>query len=382
MAAGGAAAGATPFVTGLGAAFHFLLGPVGLVIAGIAGLVYLLSKLDGATEDSTARMSRLEREAYVAAGTLEGDLSPAMGDAVAAIDRVSEAAGEQTSAFETSAAAQDAYVRKQQRLWDDLEKGAARATAKVKSEVLDVDEAVKALRERISLESERIDTGIEIVRARFELLSRQLDPVKDKATLLTASLAAQEDEMDLLEDKIRATSASYEEMKRLKGENSAEAQALALELVNEKIAWEDLRKEIEETKKAATVQESPQSQALAMIQQTQADLLVQGKYREAARLQTLLDPSFKPTTGMAGGGILYEPVVGVGLRSGDRYTFAETGPEEFGGVGRLGKDVTVHVTENVYIYGPARREDVEAGMDRANRSLVTRLRLAMPGRLT
>ncbi len=36
---------------------------------------------------------------------------------------------------------------------------------------------------------------------------------------------------------------------------------------------------------------------------------------------------FKSITGFAGGGIIPEPVLGVGLRSGTGYTFGERGPE-------------------------------------------------------
>jgi len=46
------------------------------------------------------------------------------------------------------------------------------------------------------------------------------------------------------------------------------------------------------------------------------------------------------------GGVLNEPVYGVGVHSGRRYAFAERGPEEFGGVGKTGRGLTI--IQNVY----------------------------------
>lgn len=73
--------------------------------------------------------------------------------------------------------------------------------------------------------------------------------------------------------------------------------------------------------------------------------------------------------GMASGGTLYEPVSGAGLSTGRQYSFAETGPEEFGGMGRLGRGSSGPVF-NVTIHAEGAAEGVAEQIETKLRQLV------------
>jgi len=351
-----AGAASTAAIAGLGIAFKTLLGPVGLIAAGITGLIFLFKKLKKGADEGKEGLSDFEAEMRRMQEEMQKEMQEEM-------KRMQE------------------EMKKAQESIDSVGNAATRTASTVVVETDRVKTAVMNLQDRISSEAARIDTSIEIVRTKFELLAAQLDPVKDKTDILTASLEAQKAELALIEQKIAELSSGYECMKVLKGENAEETQKLYLELLREQKAWADLQKEIakteEEFRKAADA--SKQAASTEMVRAQQRKYLEAGNIKAALELQRVLEPGFKPperkeeprqfhrraqsiaeqihkatgkivdysalvaamreqpgasidelrsAIGLASGGILMEPVVGWGLRSGAKYAFAEKGIPE------------------------------------------------------
>lgn len=108
---------------------------------------------------------------------------------------------------------------------------------------------VQILKDSVRKAALSIDQDMSIVQAKFELAVAALDPVKDKTEILTLKLQAEKDQLVLVGRQVSNLSASYEQMKTLKGENAAETQALYLQLLKEQTAYEDLEKQIAATNK-------------------------------------------------------------------------------------------------------------------------------------
>ncbi len=217
-AAGTAAAVAAPAVTGLGAALNLLTGPIGLVAAGITGLILLFNKLRRSTDESKqgakdleAEMKRAQEEASKAAAEMASNMQAEMQKAQDAMN--------QTGSQATTTAAQ-----------------IGTAARNVKSAFEIITESLDAL-----------DRKIEITRAEFELMMAQMDPAASEAEKLTFKLDAQKAEMTALQEKISTLSEGYEHMKNLKGENAEETQRFYLELLREQKAQAALKQEIEST---------------------------------------------------------------------------------------------------------------------------------------
>lgn len=258
-AAAGTAAGiATPKVAGLAGAVNFLLGPWGLLIAGVSLFVYWATKLEDEAETSAQKISRLERESYTAAGTLDGDLSPALNEVAddmfgvaGATDVATNAINRQNDAWYYSRIAAQRTYDEARRSSADAAKAQEDAAARVAQAgnyaATNLKSAADTVQAKIQDTMSTINTQVEIAKSRFDLLAGSLDPVSDATEILNLKLSSQKEQLGLLDAKIQEISGSYEQMKALKGANSAEALKLEASLLREKLAYGSLTKSIADT---------------------------------------------------------------------------------------------------------------------------------------
>ncbi|MDD4892213.1 MAG: hypothetical protein PHU85_20010, partial [Phycisphaerae bacterium] len=274
-AAGTASAIASPLVTGLGAAFNFMLGPLGLLALGIAGMVKLLGGLNGYVEDSTARISRLEREAYLAAGTLDGDLSPAFGEAMTEAEDLG-------FAMESTAISAARVARSALQVGDDL-------VTRVVPPIMTLTDHLEALQSAFS----GLGLDLDISKVRFERLVGGLDPLNDKAVILTATLAFEQEQLGLVEQRIGTLSDAYDHLAATKGADNEETKKTLLDLEQEKLKRDDLTRSIAGHSAAIKLQNDAQAKTLTLIGEQQLKLLAAGDITGALALQEVLSPGYK-----------------------------------------------------------------------------------------
>jgi hypothetical protein len=356
VAVGTSAAGATPFVVGLGKAAQFLLGPWGLVIGGTSALVGLLALLNDAEYDATLKMQDMRREASTLAGTLDGDLSPSIYNVAQAMDAVDEAQkrvntgmgiGNQRARFVKEKGV-DVFVKALDELKAKTKEPPTPGGGKTWLD--DVHDSIRSL---------TIDA--ELARLKIGLLTGE---TTDEAARLTRQLELQHEELAAQAKAVDALSEALERMKKEQGANSMEAKQLTLELLKAKQAYQDIQAEIDATNekfrkqraydegkpweaegRAATNEEIKRWAAMSYIQQQlesgaamSADIIrdiLGTKAAAAAQPQTVTQPT------------------------------------------SINQPVTIQETVN--IYGDANRHEVAKGMDDANTNLVSKLRLAKPG---
>jgi TP901 family phage tail tape measure protein len=281
-AAGTSAAVATPAVTGLGVAVKFLLGPWGLLIAGVAGFLVLADKLKGAVETSTQKMSRFRREASIAAGTLDGDLSPAFGEVVSETEGLGSAADSVT----TSAGF---LSRSLGRLGDDAADFAREVTTKVAPATLDFTGRLEGLQSTVS----GLNLDLDISKVRFDRLIGGLDPLNDKAAILTATLSFEREQLGLVELRIDGLSDAYKQLVATKGADHEESKKALLDLEQEKLKRDELTRSIAGHSTALKLQNDAQAKTLTMIGEQQNRLLAAGDIMGALTLQEVLQPGYK-----------------------------------------------------------------------------------------
>ncbi len=273
-AAGTSAAVATPAVTGLGTAVKFLLGPWGLLITGVGLFIGLAGKLEGAVETSTQKMQRLEREAWMAAGTLDGDLSPALGEVAVQAKDFAGVADSVTSS-------NGFLSRSLGRLGDDAADFASEVKANVTPATSDFADHLEGLQSSIS----GLGLDLDISKVRFERLTAGFDPLNDKATILTATLNFEQEQLGLVEQRIDTLSDAYQQLAATKGADHEESKKALLDLEQEKLKRDELTRSIDENKRALE-EESRQS----LLSAQQLELMRAGKYEEALKLGGVLPP--------------------------------------------------------------------------------------------
>jgi len=92
-----------------------------------------------------------------------------------------------------------------------------------------------------------ISLAVDIAQAKFDLLKAKMGDNADNAKVYEAQLALLNTQMTASNDRVAVLTKAYEDMKRVKGEASAEAQKLQLELLKEQTAQQNLAKQIAET---------------------------------------------------------------------------------------------------------------------------------------
>jgi TP901 family phage tail tape measure protein len=402
-AVGAASGAAVAPVTALGVATKFLLGPWGLLIAGIGAFVYAAAKIDWPAENAAQKIQRMEREAATAAGTLAGDLAPSIYGVVDAMNELNgvsptirpnkglgvgnqraKVAGELELAYEerqTKKAAEEAMEAARKATEDALKGLGDFALPGMGGDSTWLD----SVKEKISA----IGTEIDISRAKFDLLIGELEPTGDETKSLNLKLEQEQEELKLVGDQVSTLSDAVNRMASEQGIAGAETRKLTKDLLDAKLAYQDLQASIAATtaelekqaliKKGLVWQAEGRMGTKAELNEWAASQYIQrqidaGKEIEFGRLDKLFDNPI----GMALGGTITEPILGLGLLSGLAYAFGERGPERVTPVGQAGSQ-PITITENVYIYGNADRREVSRGLDDSNMRLVQRLRIAKPG---
>jgi hypothetical protein len=405
-AAGTAAGVAVAPVTALGVATKFLLGPWGLLIAGIGAFVYAASKIDWPAENAAEKISRMQREASTAAGTLAGDLAPSIYGVVDAMNDLNGASappirpnkglgiGNQRAkvAGDLELAYKEYQVKKSaeeaieaaRKATDDALKGFGGITLpagaggnstwldSVKSKITD------------------IGTEIDISRVKFDLLIGELEPAGDATNALSLKLKQEQEELELVGDQASTLSEAVRKMAIEKGVAAQETRQLTLELMQAQKAYQDLQSSIADTNAELEKQAWIKAGMLwkaegrmgtkAEINEWAASQYIQrqielGVEIDSSKLDKLFGQSEQELElpGFATGGIAFHPMIA---------KIAEREPELITPLSKLGDMLgsgETHITQNVYIYGRADRQEVSRGLDDSNTRLVQRLRLARPG---
>ncbi len=331
-AAGTAAGAAVAPVTALGVATKFLLGPWGLLIAGIGAFVYAASKIDWPAENAADKISRMQREASTAAGTLAGDLAPSIYSVVDAMNdlngasptiRPNKGLGIGNQRAKVAGELELAYEERQiKKAAEEAMEAARKATEDALKGLgdfalpgMDGDSTwLDSVKEKISA----IGTEIDISRAKFDLLIGELKPVGDETKSLNLKLAQEQEELELVGHQVDVLSDAVRKMTVEKGAAAKETRLLTLELMQAQKAYQDLQTAIEETQKALDKSSGNelQEKTLAMIQSRQMELLNQpGGLIGILELQKVIDPSFKmpegfdDLPGFGAGGIAFHPMI-------------------------------------------------------------------------
>ncbi|MEX0975035.1 MAG: phage tail tape measure protein [Bacillota bacterium] len=386
-AAGTAAAVATPFVTGLGAAFKIATGPIGLVVAALGLFTWWAVDATKKARENGMQIEGMADQWTYMRDQIEQDISLPVG-----MTELPEELMNLYNGASTATKGIAGFSTKIKTLPPDIDP-ATKAAAALAAQAAALAKHLEGLQSAVS----SLGIDLDISKVRFERLTAGFDPLNDKAVILTATLNFQREQLGLVEQRIGALSDAYQYLAATKGADNEETKKTLLDLEQEKLKRDDLTRSIAGNTTALQLQNDAQAKTLTMIGEQQTRLLAAGDITGALALQEVLMPGYKApkasdeqtgpqhvgltgaweslkqrysgyTTdalksmyrffygheapiGMAGGGVLYEPVMGMGLRSGSRYTFAETGPEEFGGVGKVGKTGDGPVYINVELDG-------------------------------
>ena len=375
VAAGAAATGATAPVTGLGTAFTGMLGPIGLVVAALilfGGWAYKATlkarELGGEAETVTNQWPDMRAQ-------IEQDISLPVGMTELPEELMSLYLGASTAT-----------------------KGIADLTTKIKdlppviAPVIPPIDTLKTHLEALQSVVSGLGLDLDISKVRFDILTGGMDETKDKAAILTATLAFEKEQLGLVEQRIGTLTDAYQHLVATKGVDHEETKRTLLELEQEKLKRDDLKRSIDDHNNALKEQmaikglpvgASPAELKAAIMEMQRPDIEAQlaagksigevfapykeptgedvtalasqyakglsdlGKTVDFSKLYEILkhNPSAdfgeisKAVIGMAGGGTLYEPVMGLGLRSGNQYAFAENGPEVITPLSAAGRGV-------------------------------------------
>jgi TP901 family phage tail tape measure protein len=357
-ALGTASATATPLVSALGSAVQFLLGPWGLLIAGGAALVGVLASMGDKEYDARLKTQDLQREAYVLAGTLEGDLSPA-------IHHVAQAADEAAEAM--------------QRFDESTIRGPLAIGARRAKDAKGLADALAAAREVVGKPAPPTGGGktwLEQLQEHLRYLSLDADIAEGKLGLLRGTVTGSTTDNEILTQElgyqrerlaaharvVDALTEALDRMRREQGENSREAKELTLQLLQAQKAYQDIQREIDETNKR--LKES------SKVTKTAAEHYLGLYIQRQVAAGGLIESEVTEKLANLPGTVRVAPTTSMLPTAAPPPAQPPTPPLA---------SAPITIQETVNIYGDASREDVEKALDDSTGKFVSKLRLVMPG---
>ncbi|HHX28733.1 MAG TPA: hypothetical protein GX716_06930 [Firmicutes bacterium] len=354
----GASAATTATAMGLLAkATSFLLGPWGLLIAGGAALVGVLASMGDKEYDARLKTQDLQREAYVLAGTLEGDLSPAIHHVAQAADEAAEA----MQRFDESTIRGPLAIGAR-RAKDAKGLADALAAARKAAEKPHTPGGGKTWLEQLQEHLRYLSLDADIAERKMDLLRGTVTGSTTDNEILTQELGYQRERLAAHARVVDALTEALDRMRREQGENSREAKELTLQLLQAQKAYQDIQREIDETNKR--LKES------SKVTKTAAEHYLGLYIQRQVAAGGLIEWEVTEKLANLPGTVRVPPTTSMLPTAAPPPAQPPTPPLA---------SAPITIQETVNIYGDASREDVEKALDDSASKLVTKLRLAAPG---
>lgn len=332
-----------------------ILGPVaGPVAIGLAAMLPLGLLMSADVKNIREELGRFNLAAKDMAGVMAGDIAPAAGIARDAIRELNEelaALPQMTPAQELAEGGREAQKLG---IAVSLRQGKAPSPYKPGGTTSLID----VIRDKLAA----IGIEIDIVKAKYDLFTGGLPPSASKMEILNAQLEEQKDELGLAGDKVTVLTDALAQMTATEGAAALQTRQLALDLLNAKIAYQELQQAISKTKKEMGVAPTEeQMKGWTMIFGRREELLKAGQYKEGLKLGELLPyPEWTPKDyketkplGYAMGGIAWTPQLAL---------VGERGPEAITPLSQLGPTT---VNQTLQFYGPTDEFGVRRGAQAA-----------------
>lgn len=275
-AAGAAATGATVPVTGLGTAFTGMLGPIGLVVGALTLFGVWAYKATLKARETGMQIEGMADQWTYMHDQIEQDISLPVG-----MTELDETLSDLYNGASTAT------------------KGIAGFTAKVTGitpavvpTIAPIDTLTTHL-EGLQSAVSSLSIDLDISKVRFNILTGSMDETKDKAAILTATLAFEKEQLGMVEQRIDSLSDAYQHLVATKGADHEETKKALLDLEQEKLKRDDLTRSIAGNSAAIKLQNDAQAKTLTLIGEQQLKLLAAGDITGALTLQEVLTPGYK-----------------------------------------------------------------------------------------
>jgi len=274
-------------IGGLSGALSFLTGPVGIAIAAIVGLItagmLLYKNWDkvkyyGLQAWGALKKFILDRIAEMLHGIQEfASIIPGLEDKIAgAIAKVQalsqreatildarkvafEAASAEKAADRVQAAINEtkremASLHDMQDLLAQSGENLALANDKISSSAGKVTKAAEEVKSKWEATNETLSLSLQIVQARFDVLSNKLSESKDRVALLAEKAKSLSEQMQIQQQIVENLRQAHEAAAKAKGIDAKETKELELKLIQAEAALARMEKEMRETKRAVSEQ--------------------------------------------------------------------------------------------------------------------------------